>query len=178
MMWDSDWSVEVLYSGLWQSLIFFFKQKTAYEITRWLEFRRVLFRFSFDHFKLKGPDLCLHWRALVILETINMYKLIPIIDQLLDKKILLIYFYTFQVLLYITATSTPTLTKDFDLPCRKAQANRRSEYKLSFWFCSWYRFGCFRLRHISALWRWARILGGRYASRKNLLQSQDWQEEW
>ena len=27
-----------------ENLIFFFKQKTAYEITRWLEFRRVLFR--------------------------------------------------------------------------------------------------------------------------------------
>ena len=47
---------------------------------------------SFDHCKLKGPDLCLHWRALVILEPINIYKLIPIIDQLLDKKCLLIFF--------------------------------------------------------------------------------------
>ena len=27
-----------------EDIFFFFKQKTAYEITRWLEFRRVLFR--------------------------------------------------------------------------------------------------------------------------------------
>ena len=60
---------------------------------------------SFDHCKLKRQDLCLHWRALVIFDPINMCKLIPIVDQLLDKKVLLIYFFTFQVLSYTSATS-------------------------------------------------------------------------
>ena len=35
-------------------IFFFFKQKTAYEILAWLEFRRVLFRSHLCHFK--SPD--------------------------------------------------------------------------------------------------------------------------
>src|SRR2546426_6210568 len=34
----------MLTTSIFLFLFFFFKQKTAYEITRWLEFRRVLFR--------------------------------------------------------------------------------------------------------------------------------------
>ena len=36
---------------------FFFKQKTAYEITRWLEFRRVLFRSLCCEFLQRIPEL-------------------------------------------------------------------------------------------------------------------------
>ena len=36
---------------------FFFKQKTAYEMIWWLEFRRVLFRSDhFDGFEMSGSD--------------------------------------------------------------------------------------------------------------------------
>ena len=49
--------------------LFFFKQKTAYEITRWLEFRRVLFRSSIFR----------NWFATVcnpMLQRFHIYKLI------------------------------------------------------------------------------------------------------
>ena len=42
----------VFFFFLFFVVFFFFKQKTAYEITRWLEFRRVLFR-SLYYFKIK-----------------------------------------------------------------------------------------------------------------------------
>src|SRR6266446_5812071 len=44
--------------------LFFFKQKTAYELTRWLEFRRVLFRSPRERDPLP-VDLELH-RELVL----------------------------------------------------------------------------------------------------------------
>src|SRR5256885_16685777 len=50
--------------GVPRSVMFCFKQKTAYEITRWLEFRRVLFRSRATHVEpfyrtpIKGLYMC------------------------------------------------------------------------------------------------------------------------
>ena len=53
---------------------FFFKQKTAYEITRWLEFRRVLFRSvvyidievsSYLRFAYVYVNICEHVRMII-----------------------------------------------------------------------------------------------------------------
>jgi len=37
-------------------VVFFFKQKTAYEILAWLEFRRVLFRSTAGHSRPRRPS--------------------------------------------------------------------------------------------------------------------------
>ena len=50
---------DVLFEGDGLMLIFFFKQKTAYEIGQWLEFRRVLFRSITSG---AGGDGCLSFR--------------------------------------------------------------------------------------------------------------------
>src|SRR5437762_14349658 len=49
--------------------MFFFKQKTAYEIHRWLEFRRVLFRSGSMRSQLFQPDLIIMVQpALVVID--------------------------------------------------------------------------------------------------------------
>ena len=46
VIWEITWEWKYIVESnkLWLLWIFFFKQKTAYEVTVWLEFRRVLFR--------------------------------------------------------------------------------------------------------------------------------------
>ena len=72
--------------------LFFFKQKTAYEITRWLEFRRVLFRSpiikflgfcNFCQVRAKGKLLFFtkHFWSLILYEIVTQTHIGVVIDM-------------------------------------------------------------------------------------------------